>query len=114
MNAPNYPNPTEAISLSAITGDGLVDFRALIHDLAGGGPTEAGGLLGSTAARCRGSLQAAVEATAHALEAARSGLGDELIAAELREAIDALGCIVGTTCTDDLLDRIFSRFCIGK
>jgi tRNA modification GTPase len=45
---------------------------------------------------------------------AASAAGDELIAIELRLAIDALGEIVGAVYTDDLLDRIFSRFCIGK
>ncbi len=51
---------------------------------------------------------------AAASAAAHSGAGDELIAFELREAVDALGEIVGRTWTDDILDRIFSRFCIGK
>ncbi len=40
--------------------------------------------------------------------------GEELVAAELRAAIDELGHVVGAVYTDDLLDRIFSRFCIGK
>jgi tRNA modification GTPase len=38
----------------------------------------------------------------------------ELLALELRGALDQLGEIVGAVYTDDLLDRIFSRFCIGK
>jgi tRNA modification GTPase len=38
----------------------------------------------------------------------------EIIAAELREAISHLGEILGTNISADLLDRIFSRFCIGK
>ncbi|MFL5339325.1 MAG: tRNA uridine-5-carboxymethylaminomethyl(34) synthesis GTPase MnmE, partial [Gemmataceae bacterium] len=38
----------------------------------------------------------------------------ELLALELRGAIDQLGEMVGAVYTDDLLDRIFSRFCIGK
>lgn len=40
--------------------------------------------------------------------------GEELIAAEIRAALDELGLVVGAVFTDDLLDRIFSRFCIGK
>jgi tRNA modification GTPase len=103
-----------AVSLSARTGAGLAEFQDVLRQLAGAGPPEAGGLLGSTAARCRESLHAAADAATRAIDAARSGWGDELIAAELRELIDALGRIVGATCTDDLLDRIFSRFCIGK
>jgi tRNA modification GTPase len=38
----------------------------------------------------------------------------ELLALELRGALEQLGEMVGTVYTDDLLDRIFSRFCIGK
>jgi tRNA modification GTPase len=38
----------------------------------------------------------------------------ELLAAELRLALDQVGEMTGAVYTDDLLDRIFSRFCIGK
>ena len=38
----------------------------------------------------------------------------EVLALELRSALEELGAIVGAVYTDDLLDRIFSRFCIGK
>jgi tRNA modification GTPase len=38
----------------------------------------------------------------------------EILALELRTALDQLGEMVGAVYTDDLLDRIFSRFCIGK
>jgi tRNA modification GTPase len=37
-----------------------------------------------------------------------------VLALELRSALEELGVIVGAVYTDDLLDRIFSRFCIGK
>ena len=40
--------------------------------------------------------------------------GEELIAAEVRLALDELGKVSGAVTTDDVLDRIFSRFCIGK
>ena len=45
---------------------------------------------------------------------ASANLGDELLAAEIRAALDALGSVVGAVYTDELLDGIFSRFCIGK
>jgi tRNA modification GTPase len=41
-------------------------------------------------------------------------LGEELVAADVRNALDELGKVVGAVYTDDVLDRIFSRFCIGK
>ena len=68
-----------------------------------------------TAARCTGSLRAA----ARSLQAAvalvdEQAAGEELIAAELRSALDALGEVVGAVFADDVLDRVFGRFCIGK
>ncbi|MGB2997693.1 MAG: tRNA uridine-5-carboxymethylaminomethyl(34) synthesis GTPase MnmE, partial [Phycisphaerae bacterium] len=46
---------------------------------------------------------------------ARQGEGaGELVALELREALDALGGILGCGADDGVLQRIFSRFCIGK
>ena len=47
-------------------------------------------------------------------EAAELQLGEELVAIEIREALQHLGQIVGQVYTDDILDRIFSKFCIGK
>ena len=44
----------------------------------------------------------------------RLGGGDELVAVDLRQGLDDLGRVVGAVVTDDLLDRIFRRFCIGK
>jgi tRNA modification GTPase len=38
----------------------------------------------------------------------------EVLALELRSALEELGAVVGAVYTDDLLDRIFTRFCIGK
>lgn len=69
----------------------------------------------STAARSQHSLATARASLAEAAQIARSAIGaDELVAAELRIAIDALGDIAGVTYTDDILDRVFSKFCIGK
>ncbi|MSR59152.1 MAG: GTP-binding protein [Planctomycetaceae bacterium] len=71
-------------------------------------------LLGTTAARCRDSLHGAALALDRALTVARQGVDHELLAIELREALEELGKIVGAVYTDDILDRIFSKFCIGK
>lgn len=71
-------------------------------------------LIGSTASRCRESLRSAGQSLQAAEEAAELQLGEELVAIEIREALQHLGAIVGQVYTDDILDRIFSRFCIGK
>ncbi|CAK9112633.1 tRNA modification GTPase MnmE [Durusdinium trenchii] len=103
----------DEIAVSGITGAGLERLRreivlALKND---GRPGE---LLGATAARCRHALTQASDAAGRAHELAELGGGDELIAVELREVLDALGEVVGAVYTDDILDRIFTRFCIGK
>jgi tRNA modification GTPase len=71
-------------------------------------------MIAATAARCGESLHAAEVALERARALALAGGGDELIALELRDALDHLGRIVGKVYADDILDRIFSRFCIGK
>ena len=50
-----------------------------------------------------------------AAELARSECGaPELVAVRVREALSALGAITGETATEELLDRIFATFCVGK
>lgn len=71
-------------------------------------------VMGTTTARTRNCLEGAVGSLATAFEVAESGWGDELIAAEIRVALEFLGELVGEIYTDDILDRIFSKFCIGK
>jgi tRNA modification GTPase len=67
-----------------------------------------------TAARCQASLNNALLALANAKDAAEFRLGDEVIASELRLSLDEIGLVAGTVYTDDILDALFSRFCIGK
>jgi tRNA modification GTPase len=70
--------------------------------------------IGMTAARCQSSLLAARDALDRTAEATSLGLSDDLVIVELREALEHLGHIVGAVYTDDVLDRVFSKFCIGK
>ena len=65
--------------------------------------------------RHRGLLRSAGERLAAARELVDSAPGSvELIAAELRQGLDELGQMTGTISPDEVLGRIFSRFCIGK
>jgi tRNA modification GTPase len=73
-----------------------------------------GDLPAGTAARCRESLARAADALRSAADTILDGGGDELVAIDLHLAVDELGKVVGATVTDDILDRIFRRFCIGK
>ncbi|MEM9368774.1 MAG: GTPase [Planctomycetota bacterium] len=106
--------PGQAIFASSLTGEGLIEIRdklAVLHDQVD--RQERGDGIG-TAVRCRDSLvrsKAALDAAMHCL---RGNSGHELVAGELRLAADAIGEITGQVYTDDILDRVFSRFCIGK
>ena len=105
----------QTIGCSSVTGEGLDDLAGRIRAEIGrlGDRHERGLAVAATSARCHGSLQRADESlqAAAALVAAGS---DELLAAEVRSALDALGEIVGAICADDVLDRVFGQFCIGK
>lgn len=104
----------ECLETSAALGVGLDALReALRNAFANAQPVPAE-VVASTAARCRKSIDLAAAAIRRAEEVAWSGAGEELLAAELRLALDELGKVVGAVYTDDVLDRIFSRFCIGK
>ncbi len=108
------PNAEEWPAVSSVTGEGVKQLlERLAVELSGADVGERR-MLGSTAARCRRSLEAATESLTRALEAACAGLGEELVALELRQALDELGAILGEVYTEDILDRIFSKFCIGK
>jgi tRNA modification GTPase len=66
------------------------------------------------AQHCLESVRHARRAIERAAELNVAAAGDELVAGELRVALEALGQVAGAVYTDDLLDRVFSRFCIGK
>ncbi|MAQ91468.1 MAG: tRNA uridine-5-carboxymethylaminomethyl(34) synthesis GTPase MnmE [Rhodopirellula sp.] len=73
-----------------------------------------GPVVQQTAARCIDSLTTATESVRRALALCEQQWVEELIAAELRTALNQLGLVIGEVYTDDILDRIFSTFCIGK
>ena len=106
--------PKPDVAVSAITGQGLDDLKAGIAARLSQTTGRSRRLIGTTAARCRESLTSAAASLQEALQAAEHEAGDELIAAEVHQSLDHLGRILGTVYTDDILDRIFSKFCIGK
>ena len=108
-----WPSHTNAIPVSSVTGFGLDRLRTEISQCLARCDTESSVVAG-TAARCRESLAQAANALDLALEASRQNLGEELVAADLRIALEEIGKVAGVVYTDDVLDRVFSRFCIGK
>jgi len=99
---------------SAATGAGLDDLAQALQQLAGDSAVNETSVVAATAQRCRESLATAAASLKEARQLIAGGGAEELLAAEIRAALHALGHVTGTVYTDDILDRIFSRFCIGK
>jgi tRNA modification GTPase len=102
------------VRVSALQGTGIGDLRDAIAGALGANGHR--GDLSRALANPRhvDALARARAALARASDAACDGAAGELVALELREALGALGEVTGETVGEDLLDRIFARFCIGK
>jgi tRNA modification GTPase len=101
------------VRVSSVAGEGLSDLRQRIQETISEAHQDTS-VVAATAVRCRESLRLAADCLERARQAAGLQLGHELVAAEVRTALDELGKVAGRIYTDDVLDRIFSRFCIGK
>lgn len=102
------------IATSSVTRRGLDGLRRLIADEIDSRDRDASGSVIGTALRCDETLLKAAEAIETAIVLVRRGDGHEFVSAELRMATECLGEVTGAVYTDDILDRVFSRFCIGK
>jgi len=106
-----YPR---AIATSSVTGQGIDHLRDAIRSALLSASLAGADVVAGTAIRCRHSLAVSAACLKRARKLARKGHGEELVAAEIRTALEELGKVVGAVYTEDVLDRIFSRFCIGK
>lgn len=100
--------------ISAKTGAGLDDLRDRIRTMILRPDFEPGEAAVVTRLRHQAALSRAREALAGAAGSVEARLSGEFVAMDLRAAIDALGEITGAVSTDEILDRIFREFCIGK
>jgi tRNA modification GTPase len=101
------------IETSSVTGNGMATLREELRRQTLAVSGNAGDVVAGTAARCAESLRLAGESLKRARLVAVAGQ-EELAAAEIRTALEELGKVVGAVYTEDVLDRIFSRFCVGK
>jgi tRNA modification GTPase len=102
------------VGVSAATGQGIDRLRAVMAAAVAAGEVDASAQPFAANLRQRDALRRADQRLAAALQLAQGDAGAELIALELREALDRVGELTGELADDHLLDLIFSRFCIGK
>lgn len=102
------------VRLSAKTGEGLDELRDRIRALFIHPDFEVRETALITHLRHQAALQRTLDALTAGLASVAVSAAGELIAMDLRMAIDGLGEITGVISTDDILDRIFKDFCIGK
>lgn len=105
---------TPVVPVSCATGEGIEALKDAIKSLVWSGEIRADMLQVMINSRHQDALRRAREATANTLSAFAAGHGLEIAAMELRLAVNAIGEVVGKTTTEDLLDSIFSQFCLGK
>lgn len=102
------------VKVSCLTRQRIERLKDTIKELAWSGEIKAEMLEVMINSRHQQALGRARAASMRTLEALRAEQTLELVALDLRIAVNAVGEIVGKTTTEDLLDTIFSQFCIGK
>ena len=100
------------LHLSSLSGEGLELLEKQIHELFPLPAVPAGEIL--TNARQTNAVRRAVESMEASLLALEQGRTPDIILTETEAAMQALGELTGSSIRDDITDRIFSRFCVGK
>lgn len=100
------------VAVSARTGAGLEDLEARIAALFPEGADPSSAVL--TNARQMEAASRAWEAVRRGAEALSAGMPPDAAVADVEEAMSALGELTGRTVREDVTDRIFQRFCVGK
>jgi tRNA modification GTPase len=102
------------VAASAVTGKGLDDLRRAVLDLVFSGSVVGSDELLVSSPRHKEVLSRTDSYLRDALASLEAGLPSDCTASDVRLAVDALGEITGETATEDLLETIFSHFCVGK
>ncbi|WP_158794842.1 tRNA uridine-5-carboxymethylaminomethyl(34) synthesis GTPase MnmE [Granulicella sp. L60] len=107
------PMPCTTIETSALTGEGLPELRrAILSRVTQATPNAETALL--TNLRQQQAVSGALRSLAQAQQALTASIPHEMLLLDLYETLRSLDTLTGTTTTDDILNQIFSKFCIGK
>jgi tRNA modification GTPase len=102
------------ISISALLGSGIEGLKKAIRTVVLNGRIESSSETILSNLRHKRAIEVAREALSEALQSLQINLSWEFITLDLQRALEALGEIVGETTSEEVLDRIFNQFCIGK
>ena len=100
------------VSLSSVTGDGMDELERVIAERFPLPEVPAGEIL--TNVRQADAVKRAIEYMRSALDAMRAGMTPDIVLTETEGAMSALGELSGRTVREDVTNRIFQRFCVGK
>ena len=105
--------PPGAVAVSALTGEGIDELRGRILDFIAPAEEEReAGFI--TSLRHERLLKESLEALGQARQATLAGIPHEMLLLDLYAALQPIDAITGATTADDILNRIFATFCIGK
>lgn len=102
------------VFMSVVEGKGLDVLEDTIYQMVFGGKVKTGDPVMVTNVRHENCLKRAVASLKDAMASIVAGLPLDIISIDLKEALEALGEITGESITDEIVDRIFHDFCIGK
>jgi len=102
------------IPISALHGSGIESLKKAIHTLVLNGRLESSAETILSNLRHKQAIEVALEALSEGLKSLEANLSWEFATLDIRRALEALGETVGETTSEEVLDRIFSQFCIGK
>lgn len=111
---PGLPQPFPVVHVSALLGAGLEALQAAIVQRAESLRTDVGEEIIAVNARHAAALETARTSLADVLDKLRGSAPTELVASDLRCALDAFGQIAGRVDNERVLDQLFASFCIGK
>ena len=101
------------VGTSATTGEGLENLsRLMVNKLLDEAPAEPPDIVPNL--RQKEALETACKAVNRAVDSISQGISPDLVSIDLRDAMNVLGEITGDSITDEVLDLIFSHFCLGK
>ena len=106
--------PSHVSAVSCTSGAGIEELKDAIKALLWSGNISSENLQVMINSRHQDALRRASDSTRITIDALKNNISLDLASIDLRIAVDAIGEVVGKTTTEDILDSIFSQFCIGK